>query len=277
MTTKNKRIALFLALALFAMSLIPLLSFDSLQAQSGNQWREDYYSNPDWSGGPSFTQFSNFISYNWGLGSPAPNIQPDNFTARYTTSAFFYAGTYRFTILADDEFVFYVDGVQYANTLGRGQSGKTITLDIPMTQAAHTIQIDYRELVQYAYISVNWTYLKPGTVVTPPPGVAPAPTPTPSKPLPFPLPPQSASSVTTEFGNYTPCIQNGQHQSACYQTTGAWNAPNMGSVQGEPQITIWGNCQPADSDTTWTTDPNSDPPKFNDFRCSKTLAGWFQK
>ena len=274
MTAKNKRIALLLALALVAISLIPLMSSNSLHAQSGNQWRADYFNNPDWAGGPSLTQFTNFVSYNWGLGSPAPNIPADNFTARYTTTAFFYAGTYRFSILADDEFVLYVDGVQYANTIGQGLSGKTIELDIPMTQAAHSVQVDYRELVQNAYISVNWTYTKPGTVVTP---VPPAVTPTPSQPLPFPMVPQSATSVTTEFGDYTPCIQNGQHQSACYQTTGAWNAPNLGSIQGEPQITVWGNCQPADSDTTWTTDPNTDPPKFNEFRCSKTLAGWFQK
>jgi len=273
MTAKNKRIALFLALALVAISLIPLMSSDSLQAQSGNQWRADYFNNPDWSGGPSLTQYTNFVSYNWGLGSPAPNIPVDNFTARYTTSAFFYAGTYRFSILADDEFVLYVDGVQYANTIGQGLSGKTIELDIPMTQASHSVQVDYRELVQNAYITVNWTFTKPGTVVPPVAG----PTPTPSQPLPYPLPPQSATSVVTQFGDYTPCIQNGQQQAACFVPNGTWDSPNAGSIQMEPQITIWGNCQPADSDTTWTTNPNTDPPQTTGFRCSKTLAGWFPR
>ena len=152
-------------------------------------------------------------------------------------------------------------GCSMPTPLAKGLSGKTIELDIPMTQAAHSVQVDYRELVQNAYITVNWTYTKPGTVVPPVPG----PTPTPSQPLPFPLPPQSATSVTTEFGDYTPCIQNGQHQSACYHDERRLELhPNMGSIQSEPQITVWGNCQPADSDTTWTTDPNTDPPKFNE-------------
>ncbi len=280
MNSKQMRITLLVALVLLALSLLPLLSRNgTLQAQSGAQWRGDYFSNSNWSGSPVYTQYSNFINFNWGLGSPAANIPVDNFTARYTTSAFFYAGTYRFSILADDEFVLSIDGVTYANTIGQGLSGKTVIVDIPMTQATHAVQVDYRELVQNAYITVNWSYVKPTSGVTPAPGVTPVPTPTPtpSKPLPFPQPPQSATSVTTEFGDYMPCIQNGQHQAACYQSNGAWNAPNMGSVQGEPQITVWGNCQPADSDTTWTTDPNTDPPTFNDFRCSKTLAGWFQK
>ena len=276
MTAKNKRIALFLALALVAISLIPLMSSGPAQAQSGNQWRADYYNNPDWAGAPVYTQFTNFVSFNWGLGSPSANVPVDYFTARYTTNAFFYAGTYQFSILADDEFVLYIDGVQYANTIGQGQSGKTIVLNIPMTQASHTVQVDYRELVQNAYITVNWIYIKPG-IATPIPGVPSTPTPVPSQPLDYPLVPQSATSVVTEFGDYTPCIQNNQQQAACFQTNGAWNSPNLGSIQSEPQITVWGNCQPADSDTTWTTDPNTDPPKTGSFRCSKTLAGWFPK
>jgi len=81
--------------------------------------------------------------------------------------------------------------------------------------------------------------------------------------------------VQSNFGDYTPCIQQNSHQSNCFHSDGAWNSPNVGSVQMEPKITIWGNCEPADKDVTWTVDQNSDPMKTHKFRCSKTLAGWF--
>ena len=77
----------------------------------------------------------------------------------------------------------------------------------------------------------------------------------------------------TQFGDYTSCIQQGQHQSQCFQSNGAWNAPNMGSIETEPQIQIWGNCEP-DSVTTFqmSCDPEEPPESF---KCSKTGAGWF--
>jgi len=132
------------------------------------------------------------------------------------------------------------------------------------------VRVEFREFTGSAYLYVNWEYIKPGSG-TP----VPAPTPPPGKPLPVPMAPQSVTSLPTKYGAYTPCIQNNTHQSNCFVSDGAWNSPNMGSIQMEPQITIWGACEPPDSDVTWNVDPNSDPIKLRNFRCSKTLAGWF--
>jgi hypothetical protein len=235
-------------------------------AQSGNVWRLDYYNNLDWAGSPVTTAFNSFVAFDWGYGSPSPAVQPDNFTGRFTTDAYFYAGNYTFTLTADDEVALIVDGVTLLDTRNAGASGKTFTVNFGMWEGMHRVEALYREYTQLAYVFINWAYTKPGTV--PPPAPPPAPPPPANN-----CQPQSATSVQTEFGDYTPCIQQGSHQSACFQSNGAWNAPNMGSIETEPQIVIWGNCTP----DSWTNFPISCDPNVpqQSYKCSKTGAGWF--
>ena len=256
---------LIIIILIVAIGLVAFAGVRSLRAQTGNQWLVNYYNNPDWAGNPVFTQFSPYLNFNWGTNPPAPNMPADNWTARMVTDAFFYAGFYRFTLLADDEAVLTVDNVVYLDTRGKGQSGKTLVIDIPMTQNYHRLQVDFREYTGAAYLSVNWIYVKPisGYPTPPPPG----PTPTPPQ---CPAPP-SATSVTTKYGDYTPCIQQGLHQSKCYQSNGAWDAPNMGSIETEPPIVIWGNCK-TDEVSTMQLYACEDPQSA---KCSKTEAGWF--
>ena len=273
MMTKTTIQRFFYVIALFAVLGAPLAAAAPVQAQSGNQWRMDFFNNSDWQGGSSFTQYSSLLNFNWGLGSPAPNVPVDYFTGRFTTDAFFYAGTYRFSILADDDFKLIIDGSVVFDTIDKGQAGKQQVFDVGMYQGNHTVRVDFREVEQTAYIYVDWQYLKPGTPSAPP--VYP-----PSQPVPpnnGSQIPASQSSVQTTFGDFTPCIQQGLHQSECFQSDGAWNSPNLGSVQLEPKIDIWMNCEPADSDQTWISDATTDPVTTKTYRCSKTLAGYFAR
>ncbi len=257
---------LTLITVIIVVGLLVLVGATTLSAQSGNQWRMDFYPNLDWAGAPVYTQYSSNLNYNWGTNAPGPNLPAANWSMRATSNVFFYSGVYRFNILADDEVVLIVDNVVYLDTRGKGQTGKTLIVDIPMMQGNHNVRVDFRQYTGPGYLYVSWGFFKPG---------GGTPVPTPGKPLPAPLAPASANSVQSKYGNYTPCIQQNSHQSNCYQTDGAWNSANVGSIQMEPKITIWGNCEPADKDVTWTVDPNSDPIKTHQFRCSKTLAGWF--
>jgi hypothetical protein len=129
-----------------------------------------------------------------------------------------------------------------------------------MWQGTHRVEVLYREFTQTAYVFVNWTLLGSGGV-TPVPPVATFP----------PLPP-SASSVQTQFGNYTPCLQQNIHQANCFVSDGAWDSPNLGSIQMEPQIASWNVCA-ANAISTFTN-ANQVP---QDFVCSRTLAGWFPR
>jgi hypothetical protein len=249
------------------LALTSLFGAPYVFAQSGNTWRIEFFNNPNWTGAPVYTQFSNAVAYNWTGMAPAPGVPPDHFTARFTTDAFFYAGTYNFAVTVDDEAVLYVDETMRLDTRGKGLSGKTLVVSVNMTQATHRIRLDYRQYTGPAYVYLKWQFLKAPTVPTP------LPQPTPTPPAASANCPASATSVVTQFGNYTPCIAQGQHQSACFHSNGAWDSPNLGSIEMEPRIVVWGNCT-ADTVTTMRLFCNADPQSAT---CSRTEAGWFPR
>jgi hypothetical protein len=247
---------LLLTAAAVAVCLSLLAGLTPAMAQSGNSWRADFFNNPDWAGAPASTGYFSFISFDWGHGSPSPSVPADNFTGRFTTDAFFYAGTYNFSLIADDEMTLIIDGVTFLDTRGQGQSGKQFNIAVSMWQGTHRVEVLYREWTQTAYVHVNWALG----------GTAPPPSPQ-APPL-----PASASSVVTQYGDYTPCLQQNIHQSNCFVSDGAWDSPNLGSIQMEPQIQSWVVCTPPNQVSTFYVSP--EVPTKN-YVCSRTLAGWF--
>ncbi len=246
---------------MLCLCLILMVGLMPAMAQSGNSWRADYFNNPDWAGAPVMTGFFSFVSFDWGFGSPSPAVPADNFTGRFTTDAFFYAGTYNFSLIADDEMVLIIDGVTFLDTRGQGQSGKPFNIAVSMWQGTHRVEVMYREWTQTAYVFVNWAL---GGTPPPPPPTGPQ----------FPPLPPSASSVVTQFGDYTPCLQQQIHQSNCFVSDGAWDSPNLGSIQMEQQIESWVVCTPPDQVSTFYVSPEF---PNRDYVCSRTLAGWFPR
>lgn len=256
---------IFSVIAIVAGLALLLLSNNLAQAQSGNTWNLFYYNNTNWAGSPVFTANAPFLNFNWNGASPAPNVPGTNWTMTATSPVFFNGGEYQFSALADDEVMLMVDNNILIDTRGKNQVGKWQTRNFGLSTGTHNVQVFYRQYGGTSYLNVTWNFVKPG----------PNPQPTTPAKLPYPLAPASATSVTTPFGDYTPCIQQNIHQSNCFSANGEWNGPNLGSIQMEPQITIWGNCSPADSDVRWTVNANTNPVQTRSFRCSKTLAGWF--
>ena len=179
---------ILLSAALVAVCLAALAA--PALAQSGNTWTINYYNNTDWAGYPVMTQYSPYISFNWGTGSPGPAVPADNFSARMTTDAFFYAGTYQFSAVADDEMTVIIDGVTYLDTRGKAQSGKSFAFNVSMWQGNHRIEVLYREFTVDAYIYLSWLYLSGETTPPPPPTESTYP----------PVPPSSWEGPDSGFG-----------------------------------------------------------------------------
>jgi hypothetical protein len=256
------------ALLLFVCAAL-ILSAGPAAAQSGSYWHAEYFPNQDWAGSPVGTQdvYAYSLAFDWGSGAPMANMPADYWTARFTTTSYFYGNVYRFTVLADDEAWLQIDGVTYLDTRGQGMSGKTLSVDVPMYQGNHNLRVDFREFTGNAYVYVTY-----GIVGAPPPPSDGGSTTIPPELAGLPPLPTSATSVQTIYGDYTPCIEQGLHQSKCFVSNGAWDAPNLGSIEMEPQITIWGNCT-ADQVTTYlVTTPT---PTAKAYKCSKTMAGQF--
>jgi len=247
------------AFALIIVALLLVAVVGASTAQGSQLWGVEYFNNLDWISPAQAVVYVPSLYFNWNGNSPAPNVPATNWSMRAAKTEFFYSGTYRFEVLADDDFQFKVDNIIYLDTIGRGQSGKSFTIDLPMTQGNHHMELRYRQYTGNSYFYFRYSYLGGG----------------PATPLPTPevclTPNPSASSVKTKYGDYTSCIQNNLHQSKCFVSDGAWDSPNLGSIELEPQIAVWGNCT-ADSWSTMVLQQCGEP---RSVKCSKTEAGWF--
>lgn len=144
----------------FSLTLLVLLVFTVIppaQAQTAN-WSGTYFNNP-YLLAPGVLEYSAAaIAFNWGNGSPAPEINPDNFSVRWASDTYFTAGNYRFYALADDNVRVTVDNQRTAliDTFNHPAVGQIVTADTTLTEGVHHIQVDYREWSGNAYLYVSW-------------------------------------------------------------------------------------------------------------------------
>jgi len=139
------------AVALFA-GLQPTL------ADVGVGWTGEYFNNAFLSGSPTLVRQDGSVAFNWGAGSPSVNINADNFSVRWTTDAYFQAGTYRFSVVADDNVYLRVDypSQPQIDTFSNRAVGQNVSRDITLTTGYHHIQLDYQELSGDALVYLAW-------------------------------------------------------------------------------------------------------------------------
>jgi hypothetical protein len=73
-------------------------------------WRGEYYDNIGLSGSPVTVRNDPVINFDWGDGSPVPEIPGERFSVRWTGTFFISAGDYRFEAYADDGVRVLLDG-----------------------------------------------------------------------------------------------------------------------------------------------------------------------
>jgi hypothetical protein len=78
---------------------------------STSTWYGEYFNNSTLAGDPALTRTDTAVLFDWGMGSPAPGVAGDNFSARWTTTRSVYiAGNYSVVAIADDGVRIWVDG-----------------------------------------------------------------------------------------------------------------------------------------------------------------------
>ncbi|MDY7042109.1 MAG: PA14 domain-containing protein, partial [Chloroflexota bacterium] len=73
-------------------------------------WRGEYFDNHRLNGSPVLVRDDADVDFYWDYGSPAPGIPSDGFSARWTQTVHFEAGSYRFTTTTDDGVRLWVNG-----------------------------------------------------------------------------------------------------------------------------------------------------------------------
>ncbi len=153
MKNRFSRPYLIMTAALLALFVLVLGGQRSAQAQDA-QWLGEFWNNRDLNGPVVMTRWENSIDFNWFDGSPDPRINSDNFSARWTRTVNFPAGTYRFYATMDDGMRIWIDNVLVIDSWTHSQE-HTMTVDRFMN-GNHSIRIDYFEAGGAATARFNW-------------------------------------------------------------------------------------------------------------------------
>jgi glucose/arabinose dehydrogenase len=132
------------------------------QAQGGvtcttGHYHAQYFSNMNLTGTPTIDRCEGApINYNWGNGSPGSGVPVDHFSARWTGSFTFTAGSHTFTATTDDGMRVFVDGTQIINGW-KDQSAKTYTAKVNLTAGIHAVIVEYYEDTGQAVAKMSFT------------------------------------------------------------------------------------------------------------------------
>jgi hypothetical protein len=136
------------------LGAVAMLSWE--RADQFPDWKAEYFDNPNLQGSPVLARNEAGLNYNWGNGSPAPGIVPnDNFSARWTRTQSFDGADYTFRLRSDDGVRLWVDNDL---VLDRWQDGDTgwLEADHNIPGGLHSLRIEYYERTGNASIAFSW-------------------------------------------------------------------------------------------------------------------------
>jgi hypothetical protein len=95
------------------------------------------------------------VNFNFGPGSPAPSMGPEEFSVRWTGNFDLAAGSYIFSATADDGVRLYVDG-QLVIDKWIDEGATTYTASVPLVAGTHEIKLEYYENWGDAVVRLSW-------------------------------------------------------------------------------------------------------------------------
>ena len=130
------------------------LRWDRLQAGYPD-WKGEYFDNPNLAGSPVLVRNDPWIDFNWGSGSPGPNVPSDNFSARWMRTWHFDAGDYRLYLKVDDGARLWIDD-QLVIDQWHDSGPVTYTADRHLGSGDHRLRLEYYERVGNAEVHLWW-------------------------------------------------------------------------------------------------------------------------
>ena len=122
-----------------------------------NGWRGEYFKNATLDSNPWLTRDDANIDFDWAGGSPDPSLPVDNFSARWTRTAAFECGRYRFNVHVDDGARLWVNNQKILDEWRDQVANFYPEVDLPA--GTLPIQVEYYEGGGGAAIQVSWQKL----------------------------------------------------------------------------------------------------------------------
>lgn len=139
-------------------------------------WKGEYFNNITLTGTPSLVRDDRFINFDWGEGSPAPQIFNDYFSVRWTKTFDTLPGTYKFFVTSDDGVRVWVNNQLVINNW-QNQPPTRVEGTYVSSGGPVTAVVEYYEAVGGASITTGWVTQPGGTAPTPPPPTSNCPNP----------------------------------------------------------------------------------------------------
>ncbi|MEV6236404.1 glycoside hydrolase family 3 C-terminal domain-containing protein [Lentzea sp. NPDC051838] len=119
--------------------------------------RADFYNNSGLQGAAVASRADSVIDFDWQAGSPAPGVNADNWSGRWTGTLTAPAtGTYEFALTSDDGSRLYLDGGLVVDNWGdHGTLTRTGSVTL-QAGVPHQIQVDYTESGGFANLGLDW-------------------------------------------------------------------------------------------------------------------------
>jgi uncharacterized protein YgiM (DUF1202 family) len=146
-----------------------LFGWQATSAQSAS-WTAEYFNNASLAGAPVVVRAESSPSNNWGYGSPAPQVPPDYFSARWATTAYVEGGSYLLTIRADDGVRVLIDGIPYLERWSLA-TGETYQVNVNLGSGNHIFVVEFYEATEVAFLDYSFTLAGSGPIVPPPSGI----------------------------------------------------------------------------------------------------------
>jgi uncharacterized protein YraI len=125
-------------------------------------WQGEYYNNDSLIGPAALVRNDAEVNFNWGNGSPAPNvIGSDSFSVRWTRNVDLPAGRYRFSLTIDDGARLWVNN-QLVIDQWRDQTANTYTVERDLPGGVVPLRLEYFENGGQARVQLSWTLVSGG-------------------------------------------------------------------------------------------------------------------
>ncbi len=133
------------------------------QVQRGSNWQGQYFDNVTLTGSPTFSRIDPIVQFTFTGGVTDSNtglsVGPEFYSVRWTTTEFFAAGTYTFSLTRMDDARVLFDGAPIINYAGADQDidvAQFVTATTQITEGNHTLTVEMIVRTGTGSIQFQW-------------------------------------------------------------------------------------------------------------------------